>query len=60
MMGNHGLATVARDVDHAVQNAMFFELACEIILRSGTMAMPLPDEEVQALLKLRKSASGNV
>ena len=60
VMGNHGQVTAARDVDHAVQNAAFFELACEIILRSGNEVTPLPDEEVQALLNLRKSASGNV
>ncbi len=30
VMGNHGLVTVAPDVDHAVQNAVMFELACEI------------------------------
>jgi ribulose-5-phosphate 4-epimerase/fuculose-1-phosphate aldolase len=57
VMGNHGQVTVARDVDHAVQNAVFFELACEIILRAGSDLQPLPEKEVQALLQLRQSAN---
>jgi len=56
VMGNHGQVTVARDVDHAVQNAVFFELASEIILRSGADLLPLPEPEVRALLQLRQSA----
>lgn len=60
VMRNHGQVTVARDVDHAVQNAVFFELACEIILRSADNAKSLPDDEVQALLNLRKSGCGKV
>lgn len=60
VMGNHGQVTVARDADHAVQNAVFFELACEIILRSASKAAPLPEKAVQALLKLRQSASASV
>jgi ribulose-5-phosphate 4-epimerase/fuculose-1-phosphate aldolase len=56
VMGNHGQVTVARDIDHAVQNAVFFELACEIILRSAGRAVPLPEMEVEALLKLQASA----
>jgi ribulose-5-phosphate 4-epimerase/fuculose-1-phosphate aldolase len=59
-MDHHGLVTVARDADHAIQNAVFFELACEIILRSGNKAVPLPDKDVQALLKARQSAGAGV
>jgi ribulose-5-phosphate 4-epimerase/fuculose-1-phosphate aldolase len=58
VMGNHGQVTVARDVDHAIQNAVFFELASEIILRCGADLQPLPEAEAQALLQLRQSASG--
>ena len=57
VMGNHGQVTVARDVDHAVQNAVFFELASEIILRSGADLLPLPEKAVRALLQLRQSAN---
>lgn len=60
VMGNHGQVTVARDTDHAIQNAMFFELASEIILRGGDSVVPLPDRESRALLKLRQAASAGV
>ena len=60
VMGNHGQVTVARDVNHAIQNAMFFELASEIILHSGDGAVPLPEKDVQALLELRQSANTEV
>jgi ribulose-5-phosphate 4-epimerase/fuculose-1-phosphate aldolase len=60
VMGNHGLVTVAGDVDHAIQNAMFFELASEIILRSGDRAVPLPGKDAQAFLELRHSAHAAV
>jgi ribulose-5-phosphate 4-epimerase/fuculose-1-phosphate aldolase len=60
VMGNHGQVTVARDVDHAIQNAVFFELASDIILHSGEALAPLPAAEVQALLELRHSASANM
>jgi ribulose-5-phosphate 4-epimerase/fuculose-1-phosphate aldolase len=56
VMGNHGQVTVARDVDHAVQNAVFFELASEMILRAGADLLPLPRAEARALLQLRRSA----
>ena len=35
-LSNHGQVTVGRDFAHAIQNAAFFELACEIILGGGT------------------------
>jgi len=57
VMGNHGQVTVARDVDHAIQNAEFFELASEIILRSGDRTVPLPKKKVNELLELRRGAS---
>lgn len=56
VMANHGHVTVGRDVDHAVQNAAFFELACEIILRAGADLAPLPEAEVQSLLQLGQSS----
>jgi len=57
VMANHGHVTVARDEDRAVQNAVFFELASEIILRAGADLTPLPETEAQALLELGQSAS---
>lgn len=53
MMANHGQVTVARDIEHAIQNAEFFELACEIILHGGDRIRPLPTKAVKTLLALR-------
>ena len=56
MMVNHGQVTAARDADHAIQNAVVFELACTIILLGGNDVMPLPGKDIEALLDLRRSA----
>lgn len=49
VMANHGQVTVARDADHAIQNALFFELACEIILRNGPQLAPLAADAAHEL-----------
>jgi ribulose-5-phosphate 4-epimerase/fuculose-1-phosphate aldolase len=49
VMRNHGQVTVARDFDHAIQNAVFFELACEVILRAGDRVRPLDADAVRRL-----------
>ena len=51
---NHGQVTVARDLEHAIQNAEFFELACEIIVESGGKAAPMPRALSRKLLALRQ------
>jgi ribulose-5-phosphate 4-epimerase/fuculose-1-phosphate aldolase len=56
LMANHGLVTVARDLDHALQNAEFFELACRIVLQGGKRVKPIPKAQVRKLLELRASA----
>lgn len=56
IMSNHGLVTVARDVDHAIQNAEFFELACSVITRGSGHVIPLPANDARALLALKHSA----
>lgn len=58
LMANHGQVTVARDFDHAIQNAEFFELACQIILSSGSNAKPLSAEAVRQLLSARAQQGG--
>jgi ribulose-5-phosphate 4-epimerase/fuculose-1-phosphate aldolase len=58
LMRNHGQITVARDLAHAVQNAEFFELACEIVLRAGPALEPLPGRAADDLLRLRSEAIG--
>jgi ribulose-5-phosphate 4-epimerase/fuculose-1-phosphate aldolase len=57
VMANHGQVTVARDFDHAVQNAEFFELASQIILAAGTGLTPLPADAVTDLLVQRDAAN---
>jgi ribulose-5-phosphate 4-epimerase/fuculose-1-phosphate aldolase len=53
VMANHGQVTVARDFEHAIQNADFFELACQIILSSGKSARPLSARAVRQLYAAR-------
>lgn len=60
VMRNHGMVTVAADYAHVIQNAEFFELACEIITHCGGALRPLPEEDVGALLALRKAATRRV
>ena len=55
MMGNHGQVTGARDFDHAIQNAEFFELACEIITRNGGNPKLMAKKVVKDLLTLRRA-----
>ena len=57
IMANHGQVTVARDLDHAIQNAEFFELACQIIVESGDDIRPLTPEAVRGLLAMRANAA---
>jgi ribulose-5-phosphate 4-epimerase/fuculose-1-phosphate aldolase len=56
VMTNHGHVTVARDFDHAIQNAEFFELACGIILGAGDALTPMPQAVAEELLARRARA----
>ena len=58
VMANHGQVTVAQDFDHAVQNAEFFELACQIILASGSALRPLSAKAVRHLVAMREQQGG--
>ena len=49
IMRNHGQVTVGKDFNHVIQNAVFFELACEIIVRNGGRAQPLSADAVRQL-----------
>jgi len=60
IMGNHGHVTVARDFDHAIQNAEFFELASDLIIRGGDKVKPLDESDVNALFRLREAESPGV
>ena len=56
LMANHGQVTVARDLDYAIQNAEFFELACRIIVQGGDKVTPLTDEAARQLMALGAKA----
>ncbi len=60
VMGNHGQVTVASDADHAIQNAVFFELASEIIVHAGKNVVAIPDVEAQKLIDASRSARAGV
>lgn len=46
---NHGQVFCGKDFDDALQKAVFFELACSIIVRSGFTANTMTQEEVDDL-----------
>ena len=58
IMANHGQVTVAGDFDHAIQNAEFFELACGIILASGSGVSALSAAASRHLLDARTQQAG--
>ena len=49
ILANHGQVAVAADFPHVLQNARFFELACQLILTLGRQIQPLPAEAVRQL-----------
>lgn len=51
-LNHHGQVTAAADFDHAIQQAMFFELACEVLLKGGTATEPLAPDAIQILREL--------
>jgi len=51
VLKNHGLVTVGRDFDEAIEKACFFELACQILLTNPN-ALPLEKNAVGELRKL--------
>jgi len=57
LLENHGQVTVARDFEHAIQNAEFLELACEAIVLGGRAVSPIPERYARKLLSLRKQVA---
>jgi len=55
-LANHGQVVAADSLAHAIQNASFFELACEIIVHGGDELAPLSRETVQEMLDSRGQA----
>jgi ribulose-5-phosphate 4-epimerase/fuculose-1-phosphate aldolase len=58
LLSNHGQVTAARDFDHVLQNAEFFELACQIILLGGNSITPLDPRAIEQLQGLRSKTAG--
>ena len=55
VMANHGQVTVAKDYACAIQNAEFFELACQIIVLNGNAIAPLPESATKHLAESRQA-----
>jgi len=53
-MKNHGLVAVGVDFNDVIQKAVFFELACQILLTNPN-ARPLPQEAADALRRSSKA-----
>lgn len=53
LMANHGQVTAGRDYDQVVQNAEFFELACQILLIGGDAVAPMSGPAAESLRALR-------
>jgi ribulose-5-phosphate 4-epimerase/fuculose-1-phosphate aldolase len=53
MMANHGQVTVGRDLDHVIQNAEFFEFACQVVHINGAALTPLSPEAIEQIGAMR-------
>lgn len=60
ILQNHGMVSVGEHPNDAIQKAVFFELACGIILRAGERIRPLESETASALYQAGRSAHGKV
>ena len=49
LLRNHGVVTVGESFDDAIQNAVFFELACEIIVRAGDKLRTMSKKDAKYL-----------
>lgn len=55
IMRNHGQVCVRKELEDVLQKATFFELACEILLRTGGDAQPIPPSGIAALRQMRNA-----
>jgi ribulose-5-phosphate 4-epimerase/fuculose-1-phosphate aldolase len=46
VLQNHGQVVVGKSFDDVIQKALFFELACGIIMRSNNQAVRLTEEQL--------------
>ncbi len=49
VLRNHGQVVVGKDFDEVIQRALFFELACGIIMRSNNQAIRLSDGQIREM-----------
>ena len=56
IMRNHGVVTVGTTFDDVIQKACFFELACDILIRTGGKATPIDDAGLAQLREMRGRA----
>lgn len=49
LMVNHGQVTAGRDLDQVIQNAEFFELACQVLWIGGNTVTAMPRREAESL-----------
>lgn len=54
ILASHGMVTVGKDARHVIQNAVFFEFACRLIVEGKGIVNPLPAKAVETL----RSTSG--
>lgn len=57
LMVNHGQVTAARDFDQIIQNAEFFELACQIIVLGGNSVASMSRQAAEQLRLLRPNTA---
>jgi len=58
VLANHGQVTAGKSYDEAIQRAVFFELACEVIVRNGTQLRRLTPEAIHELRNLATGGKG--
>lgn len=49
MMASHGMVTVGKNYRHVIQNAVFFEFACRLIVEGKNIVKPLTAEAIEQL-----------
>lgn len=57
VMRNHGQVTMGKNFREVLQRALFFELACGIILRAGGTCQPLTAKNIKHLTEYLKYSS---
>lgn len=57
VLQNHGQVVVGKSFDDVIQKALFFELACGIIIRSKDQAIRISEEQLREMDKYMKRAS---